>query len=66
MEDSDYLFSDLGRPHTIRERKGIQSDAALCMKLGFVPPVRRLGQEKRSGVGFKAGVPNPRATELSC
>ena len=54
LEYSDYLSPDLGRPLTIRERKGIQNDTALSVKLGFVPPVKRLGQEKRSEVGLKA------------
>lgn len=55
LKVSDYLFSDLGRPHTVRERERIQDGAALPIKLGFVPPVRVLGQ-KRSEVGFKASL----------
>ena len=35
LEDSDYLSPDLGGPLTIRERKGVPSDAALSQKLAL-------------------------------
>ena len=50
LEDSDYLPPDLGGPLTIKERRGIQSDAAFC-EAGLCTSGEEIGTGEESGMG---------------